>query len=430
MTFQAHEEKNLISLDAAQRLVLEAAAPLDTEVVPLKDGYGRVLAEDIRSSHDEPAVPQAAMDGYAVRSVDVKSASPKRGVLLWVVGEMSAGQERHLELKQGEAVRVMTGGSVPGGADAVVPQEMTETVDEGIRVMRPVVAGDYLSPVGAEFHRDQHLLSSGTVLRARELTILAALGCARVTVKKQPVVAVLATGSELVEVGKRSRAGQVFASNLHTVAHLVNRCGGNAGSLEIAEDNLNVVTSGIQRGIKADVVVTTGGTGRGKRDLVSAAVAKLGGVLGFYGIAMTPGKQTLFATLGDTLLFGLPGRPPATYIAFEQLVRPALLRMLEISQVFLPEMTATLSQPIKGKEKILSFRFCRLTFGPDGLGAEYLRSKTKGILTEMLTANGLLKVPPREEYLQTGASVGVQLLDLGLEGLSYFDVGSNRDYSL
>ena len=362
MSLQAQEGENLISLEAAQDLVVETAAPLGTEVVQLKDGYGRVLAEEIRSSHDEPSIPQAAMDGYAVRSVDVKSASPRKGILLSMAGKVSAGQGGHLEMKQGEAVRVMTGGSVPGGADAVVPQELTSTVDDGILVMKPVAAGEYLIPVGAEFHRDQHLLANGTVLRANELTMLAALGCSRVTVRRKPIVTVLSTGNELVEVGERLEAGQVFASNLHTVARLVNRCGGRAISLGIAGDNLNILASGIQRGTEADVVVTTGGTGKGDKDLVSSAIGKLGGELYFRGIAMTPGKQTLFAKLGDTLLFGLPGRPPATYIAFEQVVRPALLSMLGISQVFLPEMTATLSHAVKGKGKILSFFLCRLLF--------------------------------------------------------------------
>jgi len=417
---QSPRKDKLISLEEAQALALRAAAPLYTEVVSLKDAHGRVLAEEIRASHDEPALPQAAMDGYAVRSADVNSASPERGILLSVVGEVSAGQKGRLEVKQGEAVRIMTGGSLPEGADAVVPQEMTETVDRGIRVTRPVAAGDYLTPVGAEFRRNQHLLSSGTVLRAGGLTMLAALGCERVTVRRQPVVTVLATGSELVELGGRLLPGQVFASNLNTVAYLVNRCGGKVASRTVVGDDLNTLKNSIQEDTAVDVVVTTGGTGQGERDLVCAAVDELGGRLFFKGVAMTPGKQTLFAKLGDTLFFGLPGRPPATYVAFEQLVHPALLSMLGISRVFLPELTATLSHPIRGKGKMLSFLFCRLIFGPEGLQAQTLRSETKGMLTELLAANGLLKVPAKKKCLQTGERVKVQLLDVGLDGLSYF----------
>ena len=410
-----------ISLEAAQGVVLSEAAPLDTEVVTLKNASGRVLANQIRSSHDEPSIPQAAMDGYALRSADVKTASSQKGIRLSVIGKVSAGQKRGLKVKQGEAVHIMTGGSLPGGADAVVPQEFAEVVKEGIRVIRPVKAGDYLVPVGAEFQRDQHILPSGTVLRTRELTMLAALGHTRVHVRRQPVVAVLATGSELVEVGERLEPGQTFASNLHTVAHLANRCGGKANYLGVAGDSLNVLARKFQRGTKDDVIVTTGGTGKGEKDLVPDAIAKLGGDFLFRGVAMIPGKQTLVAEMGDTLLFGLPGRPAATYIAFEQLVRPVILRMLGVSQVYMPEMTATLSHPVKLKGRIQSFLFCRLFFGPSGPQVESLRSEAKGMLTEMLAANGLLRLPPGREYLEAGEAVRVQLLDLGLEGLSYFE---------
>jgi molybdopterin molybdotransferase len=245
--------------------------------------------------------------------------------------------------------------------------------------------------------------------------MLAALGCERVTVRRQPVVTVLATGSELVAVGGRLRPGQVFASNLNTVAHLVNRCGGRVASRTIVGDDLNTLKKSIQEDTAVDVVVTTGGTGQGEKDLVRAAVAELGGRFFFKGVAMTPGKQALFAKFGDTLLFGLPGRPPATYVGFEQLVRPALLRMLGISRVFLPELTARLSYPIRGKGKMLSFLFCRLVFRPDGLKVEF--PETKGMLAELLAANGLLRVDPGQEYLEAGERVRVQLLDVGLEGL-------------
>lgn len=410
----------LISLEEAQSLILATVSPLATEAVQLSDASGRILAEDVRASKDEPSIPLAAMDGYGVQSMDVEFATPQKGVVLPVVGAVSAGDNRHHELNRGEAVKVMTGAPLPVGADAVVPMEMTEGVSEGIRITTPVAQGDYIVPAGAEFHQNQQLLSSGAVLRPNELTILAALGYTMVTVRKKPEVAVLATGTELVEVGTRLGPGQTFASNLHTVAHLVKRCGGKTTSLDIAGDNLDNLVGYIQRGMKADVVVTTGGTGKGDKDLVSAAITTLNGDLCFRGIAMTPGKQTLFAKLGGTLFFGLPGRPTATYIAFEQLVRPALFRMLGLSPALLPEITARLSRTIQVKGKILSFLFCRLIFGPEGPQVESLRSGTRGILTEMLAANGLLKVPPGIERLEQGELVRVQPLDLGLEGLSYF----------
>jgi molybdopterin molybdotransferase len=286
--------------------------------------------------------------------------------------------------------------------------------------MAPAAAKDHFISVGAELHQDEHLISSDTVLGVKELTILATQGHTAVKVRRQPVVAVLATGSELVEVGEGLGRGEVFASNLHTVTTLVNRCGGIARPLGIAGDDLNKLTSSIQHGSNADVVVTTGGTGKGEKDLVSAAVSTLDGDMVFRGVAMSPGKQTLFAKLNETLLFGLPGRPPATFIAFEQLVRPVLLRMLGLSPVFLPEITGVLRQPVKVKGKIISFLFSLLVFGADGPEVKSLRSETKGILTEMLSANSLLKVGPEKGRLEKGERVQVQVLDVGLEGLSYF----------
>lgn len=418
----ATEVEKMLSLEDAQGLALAAAVPLATEQVQLENASGRVLAEEVRAIRDEPPLTQAAMDGYAVHSEDVNAASSEKDVFIAVVGTVGPGQQIDQQLKRKEAIRVMTGAILPAGADAVVPQEMTEIVAEGVVVKAPVASGDYLIPAGAELQMDQHLLSGSTVLGAKEMTILATQGYSTVKVRRQPIVAVLATGSELVEVGKSLDQKGVFASNLHTVSHLVNHYGGRARALGVAGDKVERLARFIEKGRRADVIVTTGGTGKGEKDLVSSAISTLGGDVLFHGVAMSPGKQALFAKLGGTLLFGLPGRPAATYIAFEQLVRPVLLQMLGLSQVFPPETTATLSGSVKVRGKLLSFLFGRLIFGPAGLEVESLRSERKGILTEMLAANCLLQVPPGRDRLDNGEPVKVQLLDLGLDGLSYFEV--------
>ena len=415
---------NLVSLEEAQGLALAAAVPLATEKVQLEDASGRVLAEEVRALRDEPPSTQALMDGYAVHSEDVDAASSEKPVFLTVVGTVGPGQQIDQQLKRKEAIRVMTGAPLPAGADAVVPHEMTEIVAEGVKVKAVVASGDYLIPAGTELQMDQHLLTGSTVLGAKELTILATQGYSAIQVRRQPVVAVLATGSELVEVGESLGQNGVFASNLHTVSHLVHQYGGRARALGVAGDTVERLARFMEKGSRADVIVTTGGTGKGEKDLVSGAVQTLGGEVLFHGVAMSPGKQALFAKLDETLLFGLPGRPAATYIAFQQLVRPVLLQMLSVSQVFPPETTAVLSGSVKVKGKLLSFLFGRLIFGPSGLGVESLRVERKGVLTEMLAANCLLQVPAGRNRLEKGEPVNVQLLDLGLEGLSYFEVPS------
>jgi len=417
----AAEVKRLVSVKEAQQFVLSMVQPLPTELVPLEDGGGRVLAQEIRASVDEPSTPQAAMDGFAVRSTDVKSASPEGNLFLKVVGSIGPGQQSEHRVKGGETVRVMTGATLPEGADAIVPQEMTESVSDRVRVLAPVSPGDYLIPVGAEIPQGQQLIAKGKILRTKELTALATQGYERLKAIRKPVVSVLATGSELKEVGERLHKGEVFASNLHTVLQLVKRCSGVIRSAEIVGDDLQSLTASIRKGSQADVVVTTGGTGKGERDLVSAAIASLNGELFFHGVNMSPGKQTIFAQVNKTLLFGLPGRPVATYVAFEQLVRPMLLRMIGLSHVFLPEITATLTNSVRLKGGTFSFLFARLTFGQSGPAVEVLRSARHGIMAEMVASNSLIQVEPEKELLQAGEEVRVQLLDLGLDGLSYFD---------
>ncbi|MBW2722666.1 MAG: hypothetical protein JRC67_10785, partial [Deltaproteobacteria bacterium] len=173
----------LVSLEEAQHLALAAAVPLATEQVQLENCSGRVLAEEVRALRDEPPSTQAAMDGYAVHSEDVDAASSEKSVFLAVVGTVGPGQQIDQQLKRKEAIRVMTGAILPAGADAVVPQEMTEIVAEGVVVKAPVASGDYLIPAGAELQMDQHLLSGSTVLGAKELTILATQGYSTVKVR-------------------------------------------------------------------------------------------------------------------------------------------------------------------------------------------------------------------------------------------------------
>jgi molybdopterin molybdotransferase len=309
---------------------------------------------------------------------------------------------------------------LPSGADAVIPAEMTEAEGSGIKVGGYLAPGDNLIAAGSQFHLGQHLISCGSLLRPIEVSTLADLGYATATVYQRPKVVVLATGDELVELGGKIAPGQVFASNLYTLAILVNRCGGTVTSLAIVEDNLDVLTRRLERGMQAEMILTTGGTGRGEKDLISTAITSFGGDFFFRGVAMMPGKQTSSAQLDGTLLVSLPGRPSAARIAFEQLVRPVLLRMQGTPQVFLPEITASLHQPIQAKTKMLSFVHCRLTLKPQGPKAYSLRGEQRGRVAEMLAANALLKIPPERSRLEAGDNVRVQLLDSGLHASSYF----------
>jgi molybdenum cofactor synthesis domain-containing protein len=262
------------------------------------------------------------MDGYAVHSRDVDAASSEKPVFLAVVGAVGPGQQIDQQVKRKEAIRVMTGATLPAGADVVVPQEMTEIVAEGVVVKAPVASGDYLIPAGAELQMDQHLISGSTVLGAKELTILATQGYSTVRVKRQPVVAVLATGSELVEVGKSLDQKGVYASNLHTVSHLVNHYGGRAKVLGIAADKVERLARFIEKGSKADVIVTTGGTGKGEKDLVSGAIGALGVMCFFTGWpCLQENKHFAPNSVDLCCLLYLGGQPPPTLLSSNWFVR-------------------------------------------------------------------------------------------------------------
>jgi molybdopterin molybdotransferase len=408
-----------IGLEEAQRLILGVVEALDSEVVSLAEGCGRVLAEEVRARRDHPSLPRSAMDGYAVRSEDLAQSSPE-GITFKVTGLAGPGAASAGRINRGEAIRILTGGSLPAGADAVVPQEMVETVPDGIRLHLALKPGDYVIPAGSEAREGQSLMKPGLLLGALELTVLTDLGHPEVRVRCRPRVAVLATGDELVAAEDKKTSDPVFPSNLQLLLHLVRAAGSEALSLEAVKDRRDLLDAALRRGTAAEVVITTGGTGRGDRDLVAAAVAELGGELLFRGVAMSPGKQTLCARMGHALVFGLPGRTPAAHIAFLQLVRPALLAMLGLPRVYAPELRARLAQPLRVQADLTSFIHSRLFLGGDGPEVSPVGAEAGGLMSQMLAVNSLVVIPPGREQVEAGERVRVQPLNLGLEALRYF----------
>jgi molybdopterin molybdotransferase len=413
------DKNETISLEEAQRLILGVVKALDSEVVPLAEGRGRVLAEEVRARRDYPPFSRSAMDGYAVRSGDFIRLPPE-GMILRVQGIIGPGGSSEARIEPGEAIRILTGGCLPAGADAVVPQEMVHKVPGGIRLHVALRPGDSVIPAGSEAREGQSLMTPGLVLEALELTVLADLGYREVRVRRRPRVAVLATGDELAAAGDQGSPETVFPSNLQLLLHLVRAAGGEAVSLEAAKDRRDLLGAALRRGLEAEVVVITGGTGRGDRDLVAAAVTELGGELLFRGVAMRPGKQALAARVGDTLVFGLPGRPPAAHIAFLQLVRSALLPMLGLSRVFLPEVTARLDRPLRVQADLTSFIHSRLFLRGDRPEVSSVGAEAGGLMAQMLAANSLMVIPPGREQVEAGERVRVQPLNLGLEVLRFF----------
>ena len=310
----------LLSIDEALALVLEHARPLDAEVVRIQEAARRVLAEDVHSPVDLPPFRSSAMDGFAVRVAD----TPAR---LAVVARIPAGHPSSRALAAGEAMGVATGGSVPEGADAVVPIEHVDDVGDSVFVRGAVGVLDNIRPVGSDIRAGDLLLSAGVLLGPAGIGALAAVGVAAVRCGRRPRVSILSTGSELRPPGEPLGPGQIYESNAAMLTAALESAGAEVARLEQVDDEPNAHRTALEQGLEADVLVSSGGVSVGPHDLVRSIGAELGVEEVFWGVSVKPGKPVAFGTRGSTLVFGLPGNPVSSLVAFELFVRPAVLAL-------------------------------------------------------------------------------------------------------
>jgi molybdopterin molybdotransferase len=342
--------------EALKRVLASAEAPLEAEKVALKEAYGRVLAQDLKALRTQPPFPNSAMDGYAIRSADAASAP----ATLKVVGESAAGRAFDGVVGPGEAVRIFTGAPMPGGADTIVIQEEVRREGEQIRLSAPAPAGDNLRPAGMDFHAGDILIPAGRRLGPRDVALAAAANHTGLDVRRRARVAILATGDELVAPGGELGPSQIVASNNFAVAGLVDAYGGVATDLGIAIDELKATQAAIARAhdAQADVLVTLGGASVGDYDLVQQALVSSGMELGFWRIAMRPGKPLMHGRLGAMRVLGLPGNPTSSMVCSILFLRP-LLRALHGE----PEPGADPSQPGR----------LAVDLAPNGVRQDYMR---------------------------------------------------------
>ncbi|MCI0457862.1 MAG: molybdopterin molybdotransferase MoeA, partial [Gemmataceae bacterium] len=315
---------DLLSVPDAQAIMLRQARPLFPERTSLSPAaLGLVLAEDVVSDLDMPPFDKALMDGYAVRSADLVE-----GKELGVIEEVTAGSTPKLPVGAGQATRIMTGAPMPAGSDAVVPREWTATLATNrVRIDRPVRAGQNVMPLGREMRRGETVLTAGSVLRPQEFGILATVGRTAVQAYPAPRVAVLSTGDEVVEADQVPGPGQIRNGNGPMLLAQARRAGAVPSYLGIARDSVESLRPRIAEGLRADVLILSGGVSAGKLDLVPGVLAELGVQAHFHKVAMKPGKPVFFGTQDATLVFGLPGNPVSALVCFELFVRPALRRL-------------------------------------------------------------------------------------------------------
>ncbi len=317
---------SLLSVDDALRLVLDfASRPLPVESVAVGEAAGRTLAEPLAALRTQPPFSASAMDGYAVRAADV--ASP--GARLRVVGTAPAGHAFAGAVGPGEAVRIFTGAPVPEGADTILIQENADASDGTVVPRTSEQRGRFVRPAGLDFREGEVLIPAGRRLTPRAIALAAAMGHASLPVRRRPRVAVLATGDELVRPGEAMRADQIVASNVYAIAGMVTEAGGSPIDLGIATDDFAALEAAIARAEAdgADVLVTLGGASVGDHDLVQSALTRRGMKLGFWRIAMRPGKPLIFGSLGPMAILGLPGNPVSSIVCAQLFLEP-LLRAL------------------------------------------------------------------------------------------------------
>jgi molybdopterin molybdotransferase len=307
---------DLPSIGDALERVLERVRPLEAEDVAVADAVGRVVAADALVAVDLPPFPSSAMDGFAVRGAD----TPGR---LRLVGRSAAGRPYDGALGAGEAVEISTGAVVPDGADAVVPVEQSARDGDAVE-LEGVAPGAHVRPRGGDAHAGDLVVSAGTRLGPPQVAALAAAGVASVRCTRRPRVAVLATGTELRAPGEPLARGEIYESNTALLAAQIASAGAVPEVLPTVGDDAAATRAALERGLDADVLVTSGGVSVGPHDLVRAALADLRAEEVFWRVAVRPGKPVAFAVRGGTLVFGLPGNPVSSLVGFELFVRPAL----------------------------------------------------------------------------------------------------------
>lgn len=408
---------DLLPVEDALEAILGALSPLAAEMVPVSDALGRVTAEPIRARRTQPPVAVSAMDGYAVRSADVATVP----ATLRRVGSAPAGGRYHGTVASGEAVRIFTGGPVPDGADAIVLQEDVEASaeDDGASVLirEGAAAGTFVRPAGLDFRAGDIGVPAGRRLTARDIGLAAAMNVPWIRVVRRPRVAILSTGDEIVRPGELDDETRIVSSNAYALAAVVRAVGGEAIDLGIAPDDRDALRAMAAGARGADLLVTSGGASVGRHDLVQDALGdgSLGADalrVGFWKIAMRPGKPLIFGHLGAVPMLGLPGNPVSTVVCATVFLRPALERLLGLAAGLPPLAEAVLAVELKANDRRQDYMRATSEVGSDGrrLVTPFTRQDSS-MMSRLADADCLVVRPPHDPPRSRGDRVTILPLD-------------------
>jgi molybdopterin molybdotransferase len=401
----------LMPVTEALSAVLAGAEPLPEEMVALDAAHHRVLARDVAALRTQPPQAMSAMDGYAVRSADASSVAAR----LKVIGEVAAGRPFQETVGKGEAVRIFTGGVIPEGADAIIIQEDTVVEGGGITITEAAIAGRHLRPAGVDFRKGDVLLTRGTHLTDRDLSLAAGMNYAELPVRRRPKVAILATGDELVMPGSNPGPGQIVYSNGYALRALARQEGAETIDLGIAADSVEATTLGIRRARDsgADILITTGGASVGDHDLVKQSLEAEGVAMAFWRIAMRPGKPMMHGRLGALRVIGLPGNPVSAYVCGFLFLAPLIRALSGRTDIHHAHETALLGRDVVANDMREDYLRARLEVRKDGeTVATPVDHQDSSLLANLAAARALVIRPPFAPAARAGSPCDILRLPL------------------
>ena len=408
----------MISLEEVRAVILARIEILPEEEVSLAEALGRTLSQSVSSTDPIPPFDNTAMDGFALRAVDVARATPDSPVELEVTAVIEAGREEEKAIVEGTAMRIFTGAMLPDGADAIIPFERCDGFDEKtVAITFPVKKGAHIRRKGEDVGADSEVLAAGTRLGPASIGLLASVGLARVPVRKRPRVAVHSSGDELVPVDAPLAPGKIRNSNLYSLCARIEEWGAEPLSRPVLADDLDRIRTGLRQtlALRPDAIVTTGGISAGDFDYIRDIAQELGEDVEVRKVNMKPGKPLVDGTIAGVPFFGLPGNPAACLVSFEIFVRPALAKMEGRKDGELPRRSAEVTGEIPlGDNPRLQYLRGRVEFDDDGIyRLSPVGEQGSHLLSSFADANCLIEVPPHRGNLSEGERVEVLILGVG-----------------
>jgi len=401
------------SVQEASRRILSGISALPAEMIGLRDALGRVLAEDVVSPIEHPPWDNSSMDGYAVRSSDVASASPERPVVLPVLETIAAGQRPTKQIEAGTASRIMTGAPIPDGADSVIRVEDTDAGESQVSIRDARDARRHVRPRGEDLRIGALAVARGEVLGPAQIGVLASVGAGNIKAHRRPRVAVLASGDELVDVDQFDavrRGDRIVSSNSYTLVASARELGADVVDLGIVPDDPQEYTKRIRSVLDCDLLITSGGVSVGAFDFTKDVLRSLGAELHLWRVRMRPGAPLGFGMLGQMPWLGLPGNPVSALVTFELFARPLIRRLRGERTIFRRAIEVRTRDDIALAAPLTHFMRVIVDWDSDGAWARLTGPQGSGLLTSMSLANALLVVPPDRTIVRAGETLRALLL--------------------